>query len=331
MPGKAFSKVRHLWFWFWRKTLNLNASTIIMLRRTFLKTSSALLAAGLVGFEEPSPTAAPKLAFSTLGCPDWGYEQILTFAKQYRFSGLEIRGLKRELDLVKCPEFRDAAAIRDSVRKAKDAGVRIVNLGASTNLHLADGPEREKAMDEGKRFIDLAAALSCPYIRVFPNNLPKDQEKNAVLERIRTGLGQLADYAQSRKVIVLMETHGDVVFVDDLVSVMQPLNHPNAGLVWDCVNMFSVTKEAPAIVYPKLKKYIYHTHIKDYRMEGGKMRYCFLGTGESPIMAAVELLRRDNYKGYYSFEWEKLWHPEIEEPDLAFAAYAKEMWTRYGG
>jgi sugar phosphate isomerase/epimerase len=226
---------------------------------------------------------------------------------------------------LKCPEFRDAAAIRESTRMAKDAGVKIINLGASTNLHLQDGPEREKAMDEARRFIDLAAALACPYVRVFPNNLPKDQEKNAVLDRIRTSLGTLADYAQSRKVIVLMETHGDVVYVDDLLAVMQPLTHPAAGLVWDCVNMFSVTREAPAIVYPKLKSYIRHTHIKDYRMENGKMRYCFLGKGESPILAAVELLRRDGYKGYYSFEWEKMWHPELEEPDLAIEDYANVM------
>jgi sugar phosphate isomerase/epimerase len=223
------------------------------------------------------------------------------------------------------------SGIQGCLGKLKDAGVRIINLGASTNLHLPEGAERQKSMDEGRRFIDLAAALSCPYVRVFPNNLPKDQEKSAVLDRIRTGLGQLADYGQSRKVAVLMETHGDLVYTEDLVAVLQPLNHANAGLVWDFVNMWSVTKEATAYVYPKLKPYIRHTHIKDYRMEGGKMRYCFLGKGESPIIGAIDLLRKDGYKGYYSFEWEKLWHPELEEPDLAFADYAQTMRMRFPG
>lgn len=277
----------------------------------------------------PGTFATPKLAFSTLGCPDWSFDQILAFAKQYRFSGLEIRGLQRQLDLTQCPEFSDAAAIQRSLRKAKDAGVRIINLGASTALHLPEGPEKEKAMGEARRFIDLAAALSCPYIRVFPNNFPKEEEKAAVLDRIRNGLSSLADYAKQRSVTVLMETHGDLVYADDLVAVMQPLGHSHAGLVWDCVNMFSVTKEAPAVVYPKLKPFIQHTHIKDYRMENGKMRYCFLGKGESPIMAAVELLRRDDYKGYYSFEWEKLWHPEIEEPEAAIVDYARTMITHF--
>ena len=273
----------------------------------------------------PPALTMPKLAFSTLGCPDWSFEQILAFAKENKFGGIELRGLRRELDLTKCPEFRDEASIKEAVKKSKDARVRFVNLGASSNLHLKDGPEWDKAMDEAKRFIDLAAALSCPYIRVFPNNLPKDEPKQAVLDRIRTHLGQLGDYAKSRNVTVLMETHGDVVYVADLQYIMDPLNHSHAGLVWDCVNMYVVTKEAPALVYPKIKKHILHTHIKDYRMENGKMRYCNFGRGESPILAAVELLKRDEFKGYYSFEWEKLWHPELEEPEPVLKEYAGAM------
>lgn len=298
-----------------------------MQRRTFLRGGSALLLSGLMAMDRPGVFAFPKMAFSTLGCPDWSFDQILAFAKQYRFSGLEIRGLHRQLDLTQCPEFSDAVAIQRSLRQMKDAGVKVVNLGASTALHLPEGAEKDKAMDEARRFIDLAAALSCPYVRVFPNNFPKGEEKAAVIDRMRNGLSTLADYAKPRSVTVLMETHGDLVYADDLVAVMKPLSHTHAGLVWDCVNMFAVTKEAPAIVYPKLKPYILHTHIKDYRMENGKMRYCLLGKGESPIMAAVELLRRDDYKGYYSFEWEKLWHPEIEEPDVAIADYARTMYT----
>lgn len=296
-----------------------------MLRRTFIQNGASLAAAGLLGWTPPHTLVMPRLAFSTLGCPDWSFEQILAYAEENKYGGIELRGLRRELDLSKCPEFRDANAIRETIKKAKEAKVKFVNLGASTNLHLKAGPELDKGMDEAKRFIDIAAAISCPYVRVFPNNLPKDEDKQAVLDRIRQHLSQLGDYAASRTVTVLMETHGEVVYAADLLNIMEPLNHPHTGLVWDCVNMFSVTREAPALVYPKLKKYIFHAHIKDYRMEAGKMRYCNFGRGESPILAAVELLRKDNYKGYYSFEWEKLWHPELEEPEPVFTEYANAM------
>src|SRR5438552_1683679 len=34
------------------------------------------------------------------------------------------------------------------------------------------------------------------------------------------------------------------------------------------------------------------------------------------------MLAHIGYRGFYSFEWEKRWHPEIEEPEVAFAQYA---------
>ena len=40
-------------------------------------------------------------------------------------------------------------------------------------------------------------------------------------------------------------------------------------------------------------------------------------------------LAEGGYKGYYSFEWEKLWHPEIAEPEVALAHYPTAMKTHF--
>jgi len=50
-----------------------------------------------------------------------------------------------------------------------------------------------------------------------------------------------------------------------------------------------------------------------------------MGKGEVPIFEAIDILHKNNYSGYYSFEWEKLWHPEIDEPEIALADYPKAM------
>ena len=39
----------------------------------------------------------------------------------------------------------------------------------------------------------------------------------------------------------------------------------------------------------------------------------------------VRVLAAAGYEGLYGFEWEKKWHPEIEEPEVAFPHYAKTM------
>ncbi len=49
------------------------------------------------------------------------------------------------------------------------------------------------------------------------------------------------------------------------------------------------------------------------------------GTGEVPVRSQVQVLAGAGYRGYYCFEWEKKWHPEIEEPEVAFPHYAKTM------
>jgi sugar phosphate isomerase/epimerase len=294
-------------------------------RRSFIKTTTGLLAAGMSGFGFSANKKDLLLSFSTLGCPDWPYDKIIRFAAENKYKGIEIRGIQRELNLPKASPFNSPQQINASKKMAKDAGISIVNLGASSALHHPAGAERTKSIEEAKQFIDLAQTLDCPYIRVFPNNLPKDQGKQSTLDLIKQGLIILGDHAKGSKVTVLMETHGDVVYTADLMNIMQDLNHPQVGLVWDIVNMWSVTKETPAEVYPKLKPYIRHTHIKDFRMKDGKMQYTLLGRGESPIYQAIDLLRKDGYKGYYSFEWEKLWHPEIEEPEVALSAYASAM------
>ena len=288
-------------------------------RKEFLQTSAMLLAAAFAGTSFDFKKNKALLSFSTLGCPDWTLQQVMDFAVQHGYAGIELRGLKRQMDLSKCNEFtQDREA---TLKLMKDKKLQFVNLGSSCSLHHTEGEQRQKHLTEGKAFIDLAQQLNCPYIRVFPDKLPKEQDKNATLALIAKGLLELGDYAKGKKVKVLMETHGDVVWSQDIEKIMKEATHPNVGLVWDPCNMWTITKEPVAEAYSKLKKYIYHTHIKDAKLVDGKHQYVLLGKGEVPIFETVDLLSKGRYKGYYSFEWEKMWHPELEEPEIAFADY----------
>jgi len=291
-------------------------------RKEFLQTSSALLLGAAFA---PTPFDFKKeklpLAFSTLACPDWDFKKITDYAKQHGYTGIELRGLKREIYLPKCPEFSSTKNIDAVLKIMKDKKLRFVDLGSSSTLHFGEGAEREKNIHEGKTFIDLAQQLNCPNVRVYPNLLPKDRDKDETMEFIAKGLMELGNYAKASGVMVLMETHGDLVWTQDIDKIMQHASHSNVGLVWDPCNMWTITKEPPAEMYRILKKYIYHTHIKDAKLADGKLKYVALGTGDTPIFEAVDLLVKDGYKGYYSFEWEKMWHPEIDEPETALADY----------
>lgn len=297
---------------------------MIQNRKQFIQTSALLLGATIVGDKFNFAKDKPLLSFSTLGCPDWSFQQIVDFAVKHEYSGLEMRGIKREIYLPKCPEF-SSTNISSTLQLMKEKKLKFVDLGSSSTLHFAEGAEREKNIADGKAFIDLAQQINCPYVRVYPNNLPKDRDKDEVMDFIVKGLLELGTYAKASGVKVLMETHGDVLWAHDLEKIMKAAEHPNVGLVWDVCNMWTITKEPPAEVYRLLKKYIYHTHVKDAKLVDGKPQYVRLGQGEVPWTEAFNALSKGGYKGYYSFEWEKLWHPELEEPETALANYPADI------
>ena len=290
-------------------------------RREFLKQSTALV--GLSALDFAAPTK-PLLSFSTLGCPAWTFSKALQHASENGYSGIEIRGIKGDLDLPKNSLF-SASNIASTKREIADSQIKIVNLGSSANMHFLDPAKRQKNLDEAKKYIALADQVGCPFIRVFPNDLPKDQPEAETVDAIILALQELGDFAKNSGVKVLLESHGKVIKSDMLLHIMQEANHTNVGLVWDFFNMWSVTKEAPSDMYKQLKKYIFHTHIKDAQLTEKGETYTLLGEGNAPVREALQALKKGGYTGYYSFEWEKLWHMEIAEPEIAFPHFAKNF------
>jgi sugar phosphate isomerase/epimerase len=293
-------------------------------RRAFLETSAGLMALAALNPLFKENKRSEKLAFSTLGCPDWSLKQIVDCSVENGYKGFEIRGLAGEMDLPKCPEF-NKTNLPASLRLIKDNDIKIINLGSSVNLHFAQEEKRKSNLDDAKRFIDLAEQLECPFVRVFPDDLPPDQSVEQTLDLIISGLITLGEYAKGSNVSILLESHGKVVYKDMLLKIMAGANHPKVGLIWDFFNMWVVTKESPKEVFDTLGKYIKHVHIKDANLVDGKPAYCLIGQGVAPLREAMDSLKRSNYKGYYSFEWEKKWHPEIQDPEIALPHFAKEI------
>ena len=294
-------------------------------RRKFISATASLVPLTLMASSFNNKKYKPLLSFSTLGCPDWSFEKIISFAAANSYKGIEFRGVQRELDLTKCTAFNNDENIKASLNLLKKNNLKVVDLGSSAEMHHAEGEERKKNIDEAKQFIDLAQKLNCPYIRVFPNDFPDNQTHEETIKLIADSLKELGDYASAKNVSVLLETHGKVVYTTDVLNIMQQANRSHVGLVWDAYNMWSVTKEPPVQVYASLKNYIKHTHIKDAKLINGKDEYVLMGEGTSPIFEVVDLLAKNNYNGYFSFEWEKLWHPEIGDSAIAIADYSKKM------
>jgi sugar phosphate isomerase/epimerase len=264
------------------------------------------------------------IGFSTLGCPSWDWMKVLDFAQQNGFASVELRGLAGTMDLPSRPEFADGQ-IEQSKKEISSRGLRISCVSSSANMH-DTGPEHEKQLADARRFIDLASRLGAPYVRVFGNKLAGPQA--AAVEHIARSLRELGDYAGPKNVTVILESHGDFTTSPVLQEILEKASSPHIALLWDAHNTFVEGKEDPEVTVRRLGKYIRHTHLKDARLAGGQDNYVLTGRGDVPVKRQVELLAGIGYAGCYSFEWEKAWHPEIEEPEVAIADYAKVL-TQY--
>lgn len=296
-----------------------------VLRREFLVGAGATIATASIGsFVVPLAAAAKNLrmSFSTLGCPAWTWEKILDFAKQHDFSGVELRGLMGNMDLPTCPEF-SPGRIGQSKKDIAARGLHIASVDASAYMHDPDPAKHEEQMADSRRFIDLASQLGAPYIRVMGNEVVGTQDET--IARVAKSLRQLGEYAGPKNVTVLLESHGDFVHAPALLDILQQADSPHVALLWDAHNTYVEGQEDPEVTVSRLGKYIRHTHLKDSVTKSGEDHYVLTGRGTVPVKKQVQLLVDIGYQGYFSYEWEKAWHPDIEEPENAFPVYAEVM------
>jgi sugar phosphate isomerase/epimerase len=291
-------------------------------RRTFLATLGTAAAPAIL-----RARAAQKrypIGFSTLGCPAWSWTRVVEEADRLGYAAIELRGVAGEMDLTKVPEL-SGARLTETRGELSSRGLVVSDLGASANMHEKDPAAREKNFDEGRRFIDLAQAMGVKYVRMFPDKVPPGEEKSAVIARIVEGFQKMAAHAKTAGVVVLVESHGDFTSAKDLEAILRGVGSDAFALLWDAHHTFVAGKETPPDTYAVLKPWVRHTHLKDSKPDGADRRYVLTGTGEVPVREQVRVLAKGGYRGYYNFEWEKRWHPEIEEPEVAFPHYAKVM------
>jgi sugar phosphate isomerase/epimerase len=293
-------------------------------RRTFM----TALAASLAG---PAILRAQRrsrypIAFSTLGCPAWPWKTIVEQADTLGFMAIELRGVAGEMDLTKVPEL-SGSRLAETKKDLAALGLVISDLGASSVMH-ETGAARDKALDEGRRFIDLAHAMGVKYVRMFGDKIPPNEPRDAVIARVIDGFRQMASHAKPAGVTVIMESHGDFTSSKDIVAVHSGVSSDAFAILWEAHPPYVAGHEAPKDTYAALGRWVRHTHLKDSKATGPgaeDRRYVLTGTGEVPVKTQVDVLAKAGYSGYYCFEWEKKWHPEIEEPEVAFPHYAKTM------
>ncbi len=265
-----------------------------------------------------------KLAFSTLGCPDFSWVEIYSMAKDLGFKGIEIRGVGNEISAVRAQPFTEAQ-LPETVKKLSELRLEIPCLTSGCCLKFAENAEKNHA--ELVQYIHLAAKLGTPYIRVLADLEPHttgEVDDDVVL----AALGRLIPVAEEQGVTLLLETNGVYADTARLCGLLDRAASDAVAALWDMHHPYRFAGESPGQTVQNLGAYIKYVHIKDSVAEDGAIRYRMMGEGDLPVDDMIMALRSINYEGYVSLEWVKRWAADLDDAGVVFPNFANYM-SRY--
>ena len=267
-----------------------------------------------------------KIAFSTLGCPDFSWSDIYSVAKDFGFDGIEIRGIGKDISAVKARPFIDGQIDR-TIATLERLGLEIPCLTSGCCLKFADKLEETKA--ELSEYIKLAVRLGTPYIRVLAD-LEPDPRGEIDDEYMARAIKEVAASAKDTGVTLLIETNGVYSDTKRLRALLDKVNCREVAALWDIHHPYRFAHETPETTIENLGSYIKYVHVKDSIMEKGQdgkktIKYRMMGFGDMPIPGMLHALREIGYEGYISLEWVKRWAPEIDDCGIVFPQFANYM------
>jgi fatty-acyl-CoA synthase len=127
----------------------------------------------------------------------------------------------------------------------------------------------------------------------------------------------LGEVAAPAGVRIGVETHDEFASARTVADALKAAPHETVGAVWDMWHTNRVG-ETPAQALATLDGRVINVHLKDARRTADGWQLCLLGDGDIPVQEGLRLLEQRGYDGFVSVEWEKKWHPEIPEPEVAF-------------
>jgi len=257
-----------------------------------------------------------KLAFSTLGCPNWELREIVAGAREWGYDGVELRAVGGSLDLLARAEFAPVQ-IETTRKYFADEGVAVCCVDTSCVFHSPDASERAEQVEIAVAYAELAAKLGAPLIRIFPDKIQAGAEREQTRDWIAACLRATAERVPEA-VLIGLETHGDFAPAEYAAEIITLASHPQVKLIWDVANSVAAgdaIENAARVVQP----FLAHVHLRDAKPVSGSEHWLpvLAGTGRVSFAQAVAAITELNYDGFVSFEWEKYWHPEIEEPEVA--------------
>ena len=156
---------------------------------------------------------------------------MLDFCAANGFEGVDITGYYFK----GYPQVPSDEYIFQIKRKAFRLGIEISGIGVRNDFTIADKTKRELEVALVKNWIEVAAKIGAPVIRIFAGNqknegITKEQVTEWMLKDIQT----CVDYGKQHGVIIGLQNHNDFIQTADQVNkIIENINSEWLGLILD--------------------------------------------------------------------------------------------------
>lgn len=243
-------------------------------------------------------------------------------AKKQGFDGIEFTDLTPHPS----PTLDEQLAYAKEIRaEAERCGIEIVAYLVGANLY-GGSPEADIAeVERIKGQLDVAAALGAPLLRHDVCRSESVDGRFIGFERMLPKIAQnaraITEYAQTLGIRTCSENHGLIAQDSDRVErLYYAVDHKNYGLLVDMGNFACVDEDSVRAV-SRLAPLAIHAHAKDFiKLPFGipvdtakktflsrgcnRLMGCALGDGDIPVAQCVSILKKANYDGYVTIEFE---------------------------
>lgn len=267
-----------------------------------------------------------KIAFTTLGCPNWDLDTICQQGRAYGFDGVDFRGYLDQIDITRLPLFTTYAD--ETRQRLADAGLAV--SGISSSIKVCEASLKAVNMDEARRTIEVANQLGCTNVRVFGAGNLEAANRETLAQSGLDCLRAILDLDGAAKLHWLFETHDNWTKAVYCKLLLDRIDNPAFGALWDIGHTTRVGGETPEQSCAAFGDRIGYIHLKDAvhdpshpQVMTDGWRYVLPGTGQLPLAEAIHTLRQHDYDGWALYEHEKRWHPNLDEPEIAFPAFIR--------
>jgi sugar phosphate isomerase/epimerase len=186
-------------------------------------------------------------------------------------------------------------------------GVAISGTAVGNTFTVPVGEKRDQEIAGVKRWIDRAAVMGAPHIRIFAGNAQSGISPTQAKTLAIGAIEECCAYAGEKGIILGLENHGGIVADPaDLLEIVRAVKSPWFGINLDTGNFNTAD---PYADLAKCAPYAVNVQVKTEIAKRGQKKEL------ADLARLVQIVRDANYQGYVALEYEAAEDPWKAVPE----------------